>query len=739
MKKLFLTLSLFLVTMAIMAIPAKPGQWKTLKLNDGTEVRACLVGDEHGHYWLANGKAYTQINGSELYQETDKTIIQERANVRRQQANERRLQRRASKKVGGVNGHYFGEKKGIIILVNFSDLKMQEENDNAFFTRLANEKGFSEGNFKGSMADYFRDQSQGQFLLDFDVYGPVNVSHNYSYYGQNDGQDNDKYPAKMVIEAVNSIKNDVTDWSVYDWDGDGYVDQVYVIYAGKGEADGGDSDTIWPHEYALTYAQWVGDGSGPVTVAGGIKVDTYACGSELNGLHYTNGIGTMCHEFSHCLGYPDFYDTDYSGGWGMASWDLMDQGSYNGNGYQPAGYTSYERWMAGWQEPIVLENQDVNVTDMQPLQNGGNIYVIYNQNNRDEYFLLENRGLVGWDQSLPAEGLLILHVDYDYNTWANNQPNDDPSHQRMTWVAADNEYQYYTFMGEKYIDWDGMITDVYPYDNGTKVNNSFNKKSRPAAKFYDGSSSLSKAMTSSVENIAIDPYGNISFNFIANFSDSQGGQTAPEGFLFVESFDNCDGTGGNDGQWLGSIATSKLNFDDIPDNTGWESPNAYEADQCIKVGKSGTNGNITSPSFNVNGQATLTFRAGAWNSTNDGTFLIVSLPQGFTVSQTTTTRATPAEEATNTVTVEIDRGKFSDISLDIQGTGEATITFQAQKGRFFLDEVKVADNATTAISRLAPNTGQAHNAWFTLDGRRLNGTPAQKGIYIHNGKKVILR
>jgi hypothetical protein len=157
------------------------------------------------------------------------------------------------------------------------------------------------------------------------------------------------------------------------------------------------------------------------------------------------------------------------------------------------------------------------------------------------------------------------------------------------------------------------------------------------------------------------------------------------------------------------------------------------------VGKSGTNGIITSPSFNVNGQATLTFRAGAWNSTNDGTFLIVSLPQGFTVSQTTTTRATPAEEATNTVTVEIDRGNFSDISLDIQGTGKATITFQAQKGRFFLDEVKVADNTITAISRLAPNTGQAHNAWFTLDGRRLNGTPAQKGIYIHNGKKVILR
>ena len=114
----------------------------------------------------------------------------------------------------------------------------------------------------------------------------------------------------------------------------------------------------------------------------------------------------MCHEFSHCLGYPDFYDTGYSGGQGMCDWDLMDSGSYNGDGYQPAGYTSYERWFAGWETPITLEAEDVSVTNMKSLQSGGESYIIYNKKNREEYFLLENRQSDGWDESLYGAGLL---------------------------------------------------------------------------------------------------------------------------------------------------------------------------------------------------------------------------------------------------------------------------------------------------------------------------------------------
>ena len=363
-------------------------------------------------------------------------------------------------------------------IINTPIFTFKENNNNALFQRIANEKDFSNGDFKGSMYDYFYAQSEGKFELTFDVVGPVTVSNTQSYYGSNDSYGNDKHPAEMVIEALKLVDSQVN-FADYDWDGDGEVDQVYVVYAGKGEADGGASTTIWPHEWELSAAAYYNDGDGAQTLDG-VIIDTYACGGELNGSGNIDGIGTMCHEFSHCLGYPDFYDTDYSGGQGMGYWDLMDSGSYNGDGYQPAGYTSYERWMAGWKEPVELTTT-TQVANMKALQDGGETYIVYNDGNRNEYFLLENRQFTGWDASLPGEGLLILHVDYSASVWANNKPNDTPSHQRMTWIAADNEYQYTTYQGTKYYSFSGMANDPFPYGSV----NAFNKSTTPAAKFYN--------------------------------------------------------------------------------------------------------------------------------------------------------------------------------------------------------------------------------------------------------------
>ena len=375
MKKIFLTLALTVVALAVSAIPAKPGIIRTLTLSDGTTVKAQLVGDEHGHYWLTqDGRAYQQQEGTAYFSEVSLSSVTTKAQARRSQSNARRTKRLAPRRVGEV-GAITGKKKGIIILVNFSNVAFQEANTNALYQRIANEKNFSYGDFKGSMYDYFYAQSEGQFELTFDVVGPVKVSQTQSYYGANDSQGNDKYPAKMVIEALKLVDDDVN-FADYDWDGDGEVDQVYVIYAGKGEADGGASTTIWPHEWELSSAASYGDGSGAQTLDG-VRINTYACGGELNGqTGEINGIGTMCHEFSHCLGYPDFYDTDYSGGQGMFEWDLMDSGSYNGDGYQPAGYTSYERWVAGWKEPIELTTT-TQVSNLKSLQEGGSAYIFH--------------------------------------------------------------------------------------------------------------------------------------------------------------------------------------------------------------------------------------------------------------------------------------------------------------------------------------------------------------------------
>jgi len=498
---------MLMVSAVAMAVPAKPGLTRTLTLTDGTTISARLVGDEHGHFWLGqDGKAYS-INNEGVATTVDAEIVKARAQARRQQANARRVKRLAPRKVGDV-GSITGQKKGLIILVNFKDTSFKSANNNALYQRIANEVNFSYGDFKGSMYDYFYAQSDGQFQLTFDVVGPVTVSKAQSYYGGNDSSGNDKYPATMVIEALQLVNSSVN-FSDYDWDGDKEVEQVYVVYAGQGEADGGSDDTIWPHEWELSSAAQYGDGSGAQTLDG-VTINTYACGGELNGSGNIAGIGTMCHEFSHCLGYPDFYDTDYSGGQGMFEWDLMDSGSYNDDGYRPAGYTSYERWVAGWREPIELTSTQ-QISNMPALVNSGaQSYIIYNQGNRNEYFLLENRQKTGWDTDVPGAGLLILHVDYSSSAWSGNTPNDDPSHQRMTWIAADNVYQYETYQGSKYYTTSGAANDPFPYGSV----NAFNKSTTPAAKFYNKNSDNTYYLDSSIENITQNSNGTVSFKFV---------------------------------------------------------------------------------------------------------------------------------------------------------------------------------------------------------------------------------
>ena len=726
MKKLLLSLLLATTTIGMMAVPAKRGVWKTIQLSDGTEARVTLVGDEFGHYWKAeDGQTYKQVPGTEIYAAVNEQTVTEKARVRRAKVNAKRLVKREF----GKPTHYEGSKKALIILVNFSDVKFKTANNNALFQRIANEVNFSEGNFRGSMADYFKAQSRGKFLLSFDVVGPVTVSKKASYYGENSDDENeeDLHPGEMICEAVQLAKSQVSNWKQYDWDNDGYVDQVYIVYAGKGEADGGDENTIWPHAFDLYTAHNYGDGDGPVQVATNLYVNSYACGGELNGqTGSVAGIGTMCHEFSHCLGYPDFYDTGYSGGQGMCDWDLMDSGSYNGDGYQPAGYTSYERWFAGWETPITLEAEDVSVTNMKSLQSGGESYIIYNKGNVNEFLMLENRQLEGWDASLNYGGLLITHCDYDQEVWAQNGPNDDPNHQRMVVVPADGRCQKSTYFEQTYFTGEG---DAFPQRNVTSFNKDFktyDNIAAKAAKFFKKNINGTNWIDASIEGITQNVDGTIGFSYVAG--TNQGNQNddnplKPEGAIFYESFNQCTGTGGNDGFWNSSIANGEF----VTDNDGWviniNGGRGYGANQCAKFGTTKAKGDVTTPAFKLTGEAKLTFRAGAWNANSEGDILTVS--------------ASGAEVSKSTVTM--NRGAFQNYELKLNGKGLVTVTFQSlsgSKSRFFLDEVLVMPLETSAIETMSTSSiGRI----YTLDGRFMgtNKETLEHGIYIIDGKKII--
>ena len=696
MKKIFLGLVFLLAALTAFAIPAKRGQKTTLTLADGTQVVAELRGDEFGHYYeAADGRVFVKSASADFYEQADKTEITNRANVRRMARNAKRAERRNVRhNEFGVPTSYTGSKKGIIILVNFADKTFNAANNQALFNNIANTEGFNQGNFNGSMHDYFTSQSNGHFNLTFDVVGPVTLSQNYAYYGQNNSAGDDMRPEQMVVEACNLVE-DMVDFNDYDWDGDGEVDQVYIVYAGKGEADGGAKDTIWPHEWELseTYSDFDIDG---------VHINTYACGPELNGSSQINGLGTMCHEFTHCLGLPDFYDTRTNGtNFGMDSWSLMDYGCYNNNGYTPCNYAGYERMFCGWVQPIEL-TENMQVTGMKSLEDYGDVYIMYNPGHHDEYYMLQNVQKKGWDLYAESKGLMIMHVDYDKDIWQQDVVNNTTSRQRCTIFPADNSLSSYSTYG-----------DLFPYNS----NNSFGNTTSPAAKLYNANTDGTKLMNIEITGITQKSNGTIEFNFVNNNEGSIGPQ--PQGDVFCETFNECKGTGGNDDRWSGTIASSGF----LPDNEGWEVTQAYGGNKCARFGTGKKTGIATTPEFEVNGSVTMTFKVAPWG-TEGGAIQLTSSNSGITLSQ----------EA-----FELENETWNECTVTLTGNGYTTITFMASEKRFFLDDINAEQDAPTAISIITPQRSAESRRIYSIDGRYL-GTDFDRlehGIYIVGGKKVI--
>lgn len=517
MKKLYLMLSmLFAFGAAANAVPAKKLQ-KVITLTNGTQVSVELRGDEYLSWWEGtDGTAYRATADENVFEAFDLEAQKPAAAARRARTEQGRVARLARVKnslkgaddkmrgLGGDHITYKGVKKGLVVLVDFKNKKFADGHDLEYYKNVINGKDFSdeEEGYVGSVRDYFLAQSNGQFELDFDVVGPVTMSKNYGYYGNDGACQKDEKVYEMIKEACDGIQDQVN-LKDYDWDGDGEADQVFFLYAGLGQASGGSAGTIWPHESELRY--WP---CGVLSYSTG-KINTYACANELqpetqgSSRYISAGIGTICHEFSHCLGFADMYDTTGGGGYGMSVFDVMDQGSYNGNGFVPCNYTAFERIYAGWVEPIELIDP-ATVKDMKSVSDYGRPFIMYNYKNTNEYFLLENRQNTGWDEGLyGSNGLLIVHVNYVPSRWANNSVNSSAEKiQCCTVVNADGsrENTQYSLQG-----------DLYPYEvKGVTMNDEFTDESEPAAKLYTKNSDNSYALGIPITNIKRSK-GSVSF------------------------------------------------------------------------------------------------------------------------------------------------------------------------------------------------------------------------------------
>ena len=397
-----------------------------------------------------------------------------------------------------------------VILVTCSDASFTMADPADFYNRIFNEPGYNEGVGMGCVADYVRDQSGGRLNVKFDIYGPVKVDlkaggHIGTYFGQN--------ILKAAVEKL--CETEKTDFSIYDWDDNGNVDQVLFVAAGyTGNQKRG---YIWPN------TDWY---IGP-DLPGGVKADMVSVSCELLKYDKSCGIGTILHEFFHCLGLPDFYPLGNAEAFSAVDeWVLMDGGNYTNYGWCPPNLSAMEKMMLGWGQPVELTTA-TSVTAMKSVSDGGDTYIIRNPANRDEYYLLENRQQKDWDFGCPGNGLLIYHVDFDYLAWMGNEINIDDNHYRyslfhadakdyMAWDKKNDGEDDSKWVDEGHLHNQYLSTSAYPYSNPVTlvVNASLTNDSKPAATLFNANTDDLKLMSKPITNIQMASDGTISFDFM---------------------------------------------------------------------------------------------------------------------------------------------------------------------------------------------------------------------------------
>ena len=472
MRRLLFTLFCLLSVLSIHADKAYPFPVDIVQA-DGTTLTIVLHGDEYFHFYsTVDGVLLVQENGNYYVAEVTRegmlrptSLLAHNAGMRtteelgyiqsqdrelfykcaEEQANIRRISREPVT-VSNLEFPHLGEPKAIVILAEFSDTPFTLENANKSYKQYFNHEGALEDFGRGeasnisSVRDFYKAMSFGQYQPQFDVYGPVTLPDSLKRYGGSNDHGTDEPMSKLFKDACTAM-DDSLDFSQYDANEDGYVDLVIIIYAGYSQSVTGNSNVcLWPKSGNCSGGKYDGK-----------EVSRFGINAELNGFpgcysqppfQRINGIGTLCHEFSHCMGLPDFYPTGNA--WkgdnqAMEFWSIMDSGNYLSNGNAPAPYTAWEREAFEWYEiPTLEESGDMEIN---PIDYGGSAYRILNDNDPTghEYFIIENIQNRGYNRTQKGHGLLVYHVNYNASAFSlsSNTVNNVKGKPRMTVVPAD--------------------------------------------------------------------------------------------------------------------------------------------------------------------------------------------------------------------------------------------------------------------------------------------------------------
>lgn len=726
MKKLRKILSLALLlglSVGTQAMPAWRGTLTRVQ-PDGSVLRYQLVGDEHYHQMLttdgyllgADSKGtlhYATMSKSgaiklsamaahdvDARTADEKSFLATTAPFDFKASRETAMKRLAAKNLALATNRLSvdptltkGKIRGIVILVEFADNSFQPQYDRDLFYRKMNESGFSEYQSTGSARDYFISQSDSLFQPTFDVVGPVKLSRNLQYYGQNSGG-SDMHAADMVQEACTLAHDSLgVDFSQYDNNHDGTVDFVYVYYAGYAESYGAPSYTIWPHAANLKQL-------GYNFSFDGVDFDRYACSSELNMTTGTGleGIGSFCHEFGHVLGLPDMYNTLYQSVAELGNWDIMCQGSYNNVSRTPPAYSAYERSTLGWLDLTTIDTPADSMT-LGELNATHQAYRINTQgDNPDEYFILENRQQQGWDAYTPGKGMLIWHIAFNQTAWDNNTVNVGTP--RIDIVEADGSAS------------NGAATDTYPQPN----NDMFTDYSSPNSLSRDGIPT-EKGVTHIKDNDGI-----ISFSFmrdrLARPKNVENAGTTSHSFVAKwDAVDNAtsysltikeqlkdsenpvlfdeDFSGMTDGTYPSSGSTDiSETLDDYTKQPYWYGTNLRSAGGYVLIGQYGQGGQLSTPALKFDGSQPLTL-----------SFKTVGYP-GKNVGYTVTLYDVESGSDVETHSFKANRRETQNDIILHPTTGRYRIRFATTNERLFIDAIRIVKDSTggDTVWTLGPKT-----------------------------------
>jgi M6 family metalloprotease-like protein len=422
--------------------------------------------------------------------------------------------RRALSLQGGENP-YVGDRRQLVVLVSFQDLDFAEDHEGALqkWGKIFNAENYAEGRFVGSIHDYFMAQSYGQFNLKFDLLFVELPDGRSKYCSTYSDDENSQY---MVDDIVDVLQTQGIDWSLYDWNGDSFVDQLLIIYAGQGMNAGGGPNTIWPHQWWMSQHENLetedpDDYRSYRTVVQGDKeyyIDCYCCLQEyVAGNPPRTPFGTICHEYTHCFGFPDLYYN--TGTKVLGYWDLMDSGNYNGEDYRPCNYSAHERMLMGWLTPVELTSSTI-ITDMPALVDEPVAYLIRNDGMENEYYIVENRQQRGWDEDLPGSGIVVSHIDYDKDLWISTTESvNSSSEKHYQIIPANNRLGVSASSGWAY---PYVMKDIH--DNDSIANDSLTNTSRPAATLYNPNVDGKLLMSKPITCMAVDANGLASFLFM---------------------------------------------------------------------------------------------------------------------------------------------------------------------------------------------------------------------------------